>query len=358
MACMSRTSTPGPERIVDTLTAYWRTEILRGAIDIDLFTALGDGPRTVSELTARCRTSAVGMRKLCDYLVALGFVRRRAGRYRSAPDAARFLDRRSPDVLVDITPFYASAPVADGFATVGAAVRRGGTTLARRRLTAPRSAVWARFARSVWTLRRLHAEPIADELIARGHARGRALDLGCGGSPLGITLLERRPALRIVAQDWPNVVPVAAEQARRAGVGDRLSTLPGDARTVDLGGPYDLVLLANVLDYFDAETRLALLRRVRAVLRPGGVAAIAAPLLDDGRTSPPDAVAYSMLLFVTSPTGDASTFGELDVLLRSAGFTTTVRCDDVSLVLSRVPRKTRALIFEQHRNTVQRTDES
>lgn len=341
MASMSRNSTPGPDRIVDTLTAYWRTEILRGAIDIDLFTALGDGPRTVSELAARCRTSALGTRKLCDYLVALGFVRRRAGRYRSAPDAARFLNRRSPDALVDMTPFYASSPVTDGFATVGAAVRRGGTTLARRRLTAPRSAVWARFARSARTLRRLHAEPIVDELIARGHARGRALDIGCGGSPLGIALLERRPALRIVAQDWPNVVRVAVEQARRAGVGDRLSTLPGDARTVDLGGPYDLVLLANVLDYFDAETRLALLQRVRAILRPGGVAAIAAPLLDDGRTSPPDAVTYSMLLFVTSPAGDASTFGELDALLRSAGFATTVRCDDVSLVLSRVPRKTR-----------------
>ena len=342
MPCMSHSSFPGPERIVDTLTAYWRTEILRGAIDIDLFTALGDGPRTVSELATRCRTSEVGTRKLCDYLVTMGFMRRRAGRYRSAPDAARFLDRRSHDALVDISRFYAASPVTDGFAKVGAAVRRGGTTLARRRLTAPRSAVWARFARSMWTLRRHYARPIAEALIARGHARGRALDLGCGGSPLGITLLERRPGLRIVAQDWPNVVPVAAEQARRAGVGDRLSTLAGDARTIELGGPYDLVLMVNVLDFFDVETRLELLRRVRAVLRPGGVAAIAGPLLDDGRTSPPDAVAYSMLLFVTSPTGDASTFDELDSLLRSAGFITAVRCDEVPLVLSRVPRKTRA----------------
>lgn len=37
-----------------------------------------------------------------------------------------------------------------------------------------------------------------------------------------------------------------------------------------LGGPYDIVFLRNVLIYFDVEVKRDILRRLRAVMRPGG----------------------------------------------------------------------------------------
>ena len=58
------------------------------------------------------------------------------------------------------------------------------------------------------------------------------------------------------------MLEVAQEHARRAGVSDRYSLLPGDAFAVELGTGYDVVLLTNFLHHFDAPTCIRLLRRV------------------------------------------------------------------------------------------------
>jgi len=231
--------TPSPTRLFDTLIAYWQTEAMKAAIELDLFTALGRKSRTAGELAERCGANEAGIRRLCDFLAALGLVRNKSGRYRSAPDAARYLDRQSPESLASMVGFYTTPPVTDAFANVAAAVRRGGTVLENEGLLKPGTAAWVEFAQAVWPLRRIEAEIVADTIDEFGLARGRVLDLGCGGSPLGIALAQRNRRLLIVAQDWPDVVAIAARHARRAGVAGRLTTLAGDARTIDRGGPYD-----------------------------------------------------------------------------------------------------------------------
>jgi hypothetical protein len=56
--------------------------------------------------------------------------------------------------------------------------------------------------------------------------------------------------------------------------------LPGSAFEVDLGGPYDVVLLTNFLHYFDKQTYVELLNKVHGALKQDGRAAM--PELDPG----------------------------------------------------------------------------
>ena len=51
---------------------------------------------------------------------------------------------------------------------------------------------------------------------------------------------------------------------------DHGETIAGDAFTVDLRGPYDVILITNLLHHFDFEANVRLLRRLRAALKPGG----------------------------------------------------------------------------------------
>src|SRR5437016_2800967 len=74
---------PDPSRILDTLTAYWQTDALKAGIDIGLFTALGRRARTPRQLASECGAGETGLRSLCDVLVALDFLHKREGRYRS-----------------------------------------------------------------------------------------------------------------------------------------------------------------------------------------------------------------------------------------------------------------------------------
>jgi hypothetical protein len=106
----------------------------------------------------------------------------------------------------------------------------------------------------------------------------------------------------------------------RWGVADRYHLLPGDAFETDLGSGYDLVLIPNFLHHFDPPTCTVFMRKVHAVLEPGGRAAIAEFLPNPDRVSPPTAAAFSMIMLATTPSGDAYTFAELENTSKDAGF--------------------------------------
>src|SRR5215475_1013794 len=82
---------------------------------------------------------------------------------------------------------------------------------------------------------------------------GRVLDVAAGHGLFGILLAQKNPGVRVTALDWPKVVEVAKRNADRMGVGDRYATITGDAFKVELQGPYDLILLTNLLHHFSAE---------------------------------------------------------------------------------------------------------
>src|SRR5712692_2652353 len=106
-----------PEELLDLslvfqgFVAYQKTEALRAAIDIDLFTAIGAGATTRQEIAARCGASERGVRILADYLVVHRFLTKDAGRYALAPVAAMFLDRASPACLAPAIHFLGSPQV-------------------------------------------------------------------------------------------------------------------------------------------------------------------------------------------------------------------------------------------------------
>ena len=83
----------------ETISAFERTEALRTAIELDLFTRIAAGHHTAAELAAACAAAPRGVRILADYLTILGFLRKHDDRYELTPDANTFLNRTSPAYL-------------------------------------------------------------------------------------------------------------------------------------------------------------------------------------------------------------------------------------------------------------------
>jgi 2-polyprenyl-3-methyl-5-hydroxy-6-metoxy-1,4-benzoquinol methylase len=146
------------------------------------------------------------------------------------------------------------------------------------------------------------------------------LDIAAGPGAYGIEIAKRNPKAQIYGQDWKNVLAVSVEAARSAGVEDRYHTIPGSAFEAGLGNDYDLVLLPNFLHHFDHEKNVALLKRVRAALKPGGRVATVEFVPNDDRVSPPMAAAFSLMMLGSTAAGDAYTFSELAAMMRDAGF--------------------------------------
>ena len=62
------------------------------------------------------------------------------------------------------------------------------------------------------------------------------------------------------------------------------------------------------------------MRKVHAALAPGGRAAIVEFVPNPDRISPPNAAGFSMTMLISTPTGDAYTFAELEDFSKNAGF--------------------------------------
>jgi 2-polyprenyl-3-methyl-5-hydroxy-6-metoxy-1,4-benzoquinol methylase len=137
----------------------------------------------------------------------------------------------------------------------------------------------------------------------------RVLDIAAGHGLFGIEIARQNPEAQIVALDWARVLEVAMANAHRAGVADRYETMSGSAFEVEFGGPYDAVLLTNFLVLFDALTCVDLLKKLRAALKPGGVAA-----------TPPMPAAFALTMLASTEAGDAYTFSDLGRMHREAGF--------------------------------------
>jgi SAM-dependent methyltransferase len=307
-----------PERFFNAVNAYQQTAALKAAIELEIFTAIAEGNTTAAAIAKRSGAAERGVRILCDFLTILGFLAKDGSKYALAPDAALFLDKRSPAYVGGAIEFLLTPHIREGHELLTEAVRRGGTAMGQGTLE-PENPDWVKFAKAMMPLMYMPAQLMAAELRKGGEAH-KVLDIAAGHGIFGIAVAKQNPRAQIYGADWKNVLEVASKNAHAMGVGDRYHLIPGSAFESDFGGGYDLVLVPNFLHHFDAPTCTSFLRKVHGALVPGGRAAIVEFVPNPDRVTPPSAAAFSMTMLSSTPSGDAYTFAEIESISKKAGF--------------------------------------
>jgi ubiquinone/menaquinone biosynthesis C-methylase UbiE len=309
-----------PQLFFQTLNAYQRTEALKAAIDLEVFTAIGENHTTADEIAMRCNVAERGARILCDFLCIMGFLTKTHQNYTLTPETAFFLDKRSPAYIGTMAEFMLSTTIREGFSDIAGAVRKGGTTIPNEGTVSPDHPIWVNFARSMAPMMAMPAEALAKMIDPNADTKLRVLDIAAGHGLYGLAFARNNPHAEVVALDWAKVLEVAKENATKAGVADRFNTIPGSAFDADYGSGYDIVLLTNFLHHFDPPTCEMLLSKVHAALNDGGRVATVEFVPNDDRISPPEAAGFSMQMLAGTPAGDAYTFAELEQMAANAGF--------------------------------------
>jgi SAM-dependent methyltransferase len=99
----------------------------------------------------------------------------------------------------------------------------------------------------------------------------RLLEIGCGSGTHIRRAAARNPELTALGLELqPAVAATARANLQAWGLSDRATVETIDVRDAPPGEPFDLATLHNNVYYFPVAERVALLRRVRAMVRPGG----------------------------------------------------------------------------------------
>lgn len=111
---------------------------------------------------------------------------------------------------------------------------------------------------------------IAEQIVDRcGISRGRCLDVGSGPGSLGIALAQASDLAVTLLDSSPDMLAIAEENVREAGLSDRVSPLRGDVHDIPLpAGSVDLVVSRGSV-FFWEDLSLAF-SEIYRVLAPGG----------------------------------------------------------------------------------------
>ena len=316
---MSIGTQPSPALFFDTVNAYQKTAALKTAIDLDVFTQIAHKAVTAKQLSEACQASLRGVEILCDYLVTMGFLRKKENRYELTDDTEFFLNRESPAYLGGTLDFLHSPLITEPFDELTETVRHGRLKSSELGTLAPDHPVWVKFARAMAPLMMGPAMAVADLLNLDDQKPVKILDVAASHGAYGISVASKNHFTELFGLDWAPVLEVARENAEAAGLGDRFKTLAGSAFDVEMGSDYDVILIPNFLHHFNREDCLRLLKRAAGALKPGGQVVIVEFVPNADRVSPPGIADFSLVMLATTPEGRAYTFSEYEAMMAEAG---------------------------------------
>ncbi|MEV0804796.1 class I SAM-dependent methyltransferase [Micromonospora sp. NPDC050200] len=307
----------------DIARGYVKTALLRTALEMRVFDLLTDGPQDADAVATKVGANPRGMRILLDALAGIGLLRTIKDRYALLPG--------SDDLLVSTGAHYFGGAIRlsasdwewDAQKHLIDAVRHGGTVTETHALT-PEFDFWEEFANHTSWFNNGAAELMAENLIpwAKDRDSVEVLDVACSHGSYGFTFAQREPRARVTGLDWPNVLEVTARNAERLGVRDRVRLISGDMFSVPLGGPYDIVMLTNVLHHFSERQATELLSRVATAVKPGGRIAVVGHTFEehDSPETNPLPYMFSVIMLVQTHEGETHSVNTYRKMLSAAGF--------------------------------------
>jgi O-methyltransferase domain/Dimerisation domain len=314
---------PSPcERIVKLGYAFRESKALLSAVELDVFTALAEGPLDLNTLRNRIGIDQRGARDFFDALVALRLLERdRAGRYSNTPESALYLDCRQPTYVGGELEFL-NAELFGCWNSLTSALKTG----------KPQSGAGAAGMYPARYADRAALEIFAEAMTAGSLAAAKALaakfpwrdynriiDVGSakGCLPTQVALVHSH--LTGGGFDLPPLKPLFDNYVQEHGLSDRLQFFPGNFFDDPLPDT-DVLVMGRVLHNWGLPTKKMLLNKAYEALPAGGPLIVYERLIDDDRRVNTAGLLASLNMLIMTEGGFDFTGADCIGWMKEAGF--------------------------------------
>jgi SAM-dependent methyltransferase len=309
---------PTPDKVMQLITGGWACSILGTAARHGIFTALEGKPDTVENVAKKTGISVRGAQALLDGLTGLGLLNLSGGRYQNTSDASAFLVKGKPsylgamaEVMLEDFGTWQKMPEA---AKTGLPSAANTTDMAD-------NPFWHQLVPAIAALSYPIAQMSAERLgIAKAGAVSW-LDVGGGSGVFSAVWLGTNKQATGFQLDWPNVNKIGRGFVANFGVADRFQTIDGDYHTADFGSAkYDFAIYSHIAHSEPPAKNIAVFRKLRKALKPGGTLMIHDLILNDDRMGHPFAMMFTSQMLVATKEGSTYRQADYRAWLGEAGF--------------------------------------
>jgi len=306
-----------PDRLDQMIRGYMPSRCLLTALELDIFTAVGDGA-TAEQIGTKVHANARAAGMLLNALVALGLLSKSGDDYKNTPESARFFVQGSKDNHRN--GLLHTANIWHRWSTLTDAVRSG-TRIPIGRDDNPE---WTRSFIAGMQRNAKDRAPLVVKALGTTGVR-RILDLGGGSGAYSIAFAKACPDVQCEILDVPEVVPLTTEYVSQAGVSAQVRLRPGDMLEDEFGSGYDVIMLNAICHMFSEEQNRDIFRRAHRALAPKGRLVVQDFILNPDKTGPQHAALFSLNMLVSTDSGASYSELEYTRWMKDAGFTEVSR---------------------------------
>ena len=312
---------------------YWETKILLTAVTLDVFSHLDRRGRTAAEVAGRLRVDARALTLLLNALVAMRVLSKVGEEFANTTVAQTHLVRSSPQYVGHLLVLHDAEW--DHWGKLEEAIRTGSSP-AGRHVFSENPELGANVLAVLHRIGQQSGPSFAKRLeLGDAHTM---LDLGGGAGTNAIAFCHTYPDLSATVFDLPDTLRVTERVVKDAGLEGRIRLQPGDFNNDELGGPYDLILMSDILHYQDYDANAVLVEKTRRHLNPGGALIIKDRFLDETGTKPAWTTAFAVHILVNTPRGACFKASDAMAWMKAAGFDMVEELEPTAVVRGRRAR--------------------
>jgi hypothetical protein len=279
-----------PSHIMQVGMGFFASKTLLSAVELELFTKLGDDPMTGSQIGDTLELHARAIPDFPDALVALELLQREGdgsdALYRNTQTTAVFLDKTSPAYIGGILEmsnarlyrFWGDLTDALQSGEPQNEIKHAGKPVFEELYSDP-----DRLEQFMNAMAGISLGPFQALSEKFDFSKYKTLcDVGGATGQLSIIVANRHPHMRCTSFDLPVVEPIAKRTIEAAGLDERVTAVGGDFFTDPLPRA-DVITMGLILHDWNLERKMLLVKAAYDALPEGGAFIVVENLIDNAR---------------------------------------------------------------------------